>query len=270
MANHEHSCIDQQETELFNQYAAEYTEKYDYPHCYEITAYDFKKGTQFLEDSLGSVLEMGCGNGNLYPLICPMSTKYFGIDFSENLVTMARNQSVRSGDRFEVNNIKNTGLNSNRFDTIISYGVLHHTVEYVTILKEMCRLLKPGGHMILYEPNRDAIFIEMLRYFRKRLDKKFSSNQESFSKKELESLFTLAGFEPVYYVYSLYALGFFADIKYKFLPKSLTFFFYQIAKQAEKIIERIPGDFIKKQAFAINFIGKKPMTAKDGSISSTN
>jgi SAM-dependent methyltransferase len=38
------------------------------------------------------------------------------------------------------------------FDLIVCFSVLHHVPNVSTVLKEMCRVLKPGGHVLLREP----------------------------------------------------------------------------------------------------------------------
>ncbi len=43
---------------------------------------------------------------------------------------------------------------SGRFDTVLSHEVLEHTEDDVTALAEMLRVLKPGGRMVLFVPNR--------------------------------------------------------------------------------------------------------------------
>lgn len=93
------------------------------------------------EHAKGEVLDIGCGNKPYEPLFTNVSS-YFGCDViqsSENKVDLL----CLSTD---------IPLPDNSFDTVFSTQVLEHVEDHLKMLQESCRLLKPGGKVILSAP----------------------------------------------------------------------------------------------------------------------
>jgi len=73
-------------------------------------------------------------------------------DLSPELISNCRNRIKSSKVRFVVGDItKGTGFPSNYFDVVICNGLLHHC-DAVLALKEIKRVLKKGGFVLLKEP----------------------------------------------------------------------------------------------------------------------
>jgi len=164
----------------------------------------------FIEPN-SKVLDLGCGNGRLIDFLKDKNIKYFGIDFSEELIKMAKN---KYGNNFQVADILNLPFSDNYFDTIWSIAVFHHIPSRelrLLALKEMKRVLKDKGRVImacwnLYQ--KDYLNLLLKYFFRKifnksKLDFKDvfvpwgNSNikryYHAFTKKELEELFKESG-----------------------------------------------------------------------------
>jgi ubiquinone/menaquinone biosynthesis C-methylase UbiE len=101
-----------------------------------------------------SVLDLACGNGRLYQLFSEekreSKIKYTGIDFSENLLAMAQkrfpNISVQVGD------MRNIPCADSTFDVVFCLAAFHHLssdIDRMTALKEIKRVLKPGGTFVM-------------------------------------------------------------------------------------------------------------------------
>jgi len=164
----------------------------------------------FIEPN-SKALDLGCGNGRLFDFLKDKNIEYFGIDFSEELIKMAKN---KYGNNFQVADILNLPFSDNYFDTIWSVAVFHHIPSRelrLLALKEMKRVLKDKGRVImtcwnLYQ--KDYLNL-LLKYFfckifnKSKLDFKDvfvpweNSNikryYHAFTKKELEELFKESG-----------------------------------------------------------------------------
>jgi len=106
------------------------------------------------------ILEIGCGTG-LFTKKFYEATKsdITAIDISEDLLNEAR-KSVPSVN-FQKGDAMQLGFENNFFDIVFGSSVLHH-LEFEKSLKEIYRVLKPGGRIIFAEPNmlNPQIFIQ--------------------------------------------------------------------------------------------------------------
>jgi len=97
------------------------------------------------------VLDIGCGNGRFLELIGDKNTKYSGIDSSESFIKQARETYGHFGE-FIHGDALSLPYEDNSFDTIVSFGVLHHIPSKKLrkqFLSEAKRVLKKDGLMIL-------------------------------------------------------------------------------------------------------------------------
>lgn len=108
------------------------------------------------KDSALKVLDIGCGDGATELFMQQLFPQWqlSAIDVSEKSIDVAKARGL-SAVAFKVYNGTETGFADNSFDIIFLAGVLHH-VDFSlhnTILKEIYRLLKPGGRLYLFEHN---------------------------------------------------------------------------------------------------------------------
>lgn len=105
----------------------------------------------YLPDKNSKILEAGCGSGYLVGALDYWGYKVTGIDYAPKTVKIIREQmphlDVRYGD------VRFLGFEDNFFDGYISLGVIEHFWNgYDTILKEIQRVVKPGGYVFLSVP----------------------------------------------------------------------------------------------------------------------
>ncbi|MEQ8362596.1 MAG: methyltransferase domain-containing protein [Cyclobacteriaceae bacterium] len=102
---------------------------------------------------IGDVLEVGCGEGRGVELVMKKAKSYTAIDKIEEIIDKLK---IKYPDgKFLSGNIPPfEGLESNSFDTIISFQVIEHIQDDAFFLKEINRVLKPGGKAYLTTPNR--------------------------------------------------------------------------------------------------------------------
>jgi ubiquinone/menaquinone biosynthesis C-methylase UbiE len=89
---------------------------------------------------------IACGPGYGMDLASDLGAKPLGIDFSESMLTTARQKYP--GHKFEQGDAENLVHESNSFDAIVCpFGVLHFAYPNKA-LSEFFRVLKPGGRMV--------------------------------------------------------------------------------------------------------------------------
>jgi 2-polyprenyl-3-methyl-5-hydroxy-6-metoxy-1,4-benzoquinol methylase len=101
----------------------------------------------------GNLLEVGCGEGRGISLILPRVAQYTAVDKIEPVI---QELAIRypAGKFISMNIPPLTGLPDNQYDTVISFQVIEHIQNDKLFLKELHRVLKPGGVALLTTPNR--------------------------------------------------------------------------------------------------------------------
>ena len=114
------------------------------------------------------VLDFGCGNGENGIQASKCGGDSIGIDISpegvDNANLNAREAGVADHCRFEVMDGENMTFSDNTFDIGVEYGALHH-VDLDKAMRELRRVIKPGGEMICVEALRHN---PLIHWYRKR------------------------------------------------------------------------------------------------------
>lgn len=96
------------------------------------------------------VLDLGCGNGRLYPIMKDKGAQYIGVDNSEGLISIAKRKHPEAS--FQVADALKLPFKDNSFDKIYAIAVLHHIPSKELreqFLKQARRVLKPNGLLII-------------------------------------------------------------------------------------------------------------------------
>ena len=102
------------------------------------------------------VLEIGCGSGAMAAEVLRRHgevTRYVATDVDPAMVEMAAGELGEFGHRAEARVVDASGLpfDDGTFDTVVSWLMLHHTVEWERVLADTVRVLKPGGRLVGYD-----------------------------------------------------------------------------------------------------------------------
>jgi SAM-dependent methyltransferase len=102
------------------------------------------------------VLEVGCGIGTDAQKFAEHGAIYHGIDLTENSIEISKKRFdlFNLSGNFEVQNIE-TYVSGNTYDLIYSFGVLHHTPDIESAIKNIYNLLNDNGEfkLMLYAKN---------------------------------------------------------------------------------------------------------------------
>ncbi|MBK7354674.1 methyltransferase domain-containing protein [Propionivibrio sp.] len=102
------------------------------------------------------VLDIGCGNARDMIKLVECGAKVVGVDISEGMVAGARQEFELHGIigvDLQVGDATCLNFADSSFDKILCSEVIEHIPDAAKALREMCRLLKPSGRLVLSTPN---------------------------------------------------------------------------------------------------------------------
>jgi len=97
------------------------------------------------------VLEIGCGLGTDGAQFAEAGADYTGVDLTDAAVELARRRFELFGlsGKFQTADAENLDFADESFDLVYSHGVLHHTPDTAKAVKEVHRVLRPGGRAMV-------------------------------------------------------------------------------------------------------------------------
>jgi 2-polyprenyl-3-methyl-5-hydroxy-6-metoxy-1,4-benzoquinol methylase len=116
---------------------------------------DFGYVLQLLDLHPGSTLcELGCGSGWMTRFAARHGVNAEGFDIAPEMIEIAREQAETEGldVRFETADMEQLDL-GRRFDACLLYDALHHSPRADLVFTTARHALKPGGLLLLAEPN---------------------------------------------------------------------------------------------------------------------
>ena len=127
--------------------------------------------TEYMASLLGNlqgkkVLDYGAGDGWLTICYAKAGARVWAIDISRRGIDLVRKKAVANGvDALvsaEVRDCYHTSYKDDMFDVVCGVGILHH-LDIKTAVMEICRILKPDGIAVFYEPIRDAKIMDFIK-----------------------------------------------------------------------------------------------------------
>lgn len=104
------------------------------------------------------VLEIGCGLGTDGAQFALAGADYTGIDLTEAAIELARGrfQTFNLPGTFSIGDAEQLEFPNDSFDLVYSHGVLHHTPDIAAAVREIHRVLRPGGRALVMLYHRDS------------------------------------------------------------------------------------------------------------------
>ena len=111
-----------------------------------------------------NLLDCGCGPGGISISLAEILNKgnLIGIDIEQSQIEIAEKIALEKNVKniqFKLADIFHLPFADNSFDVVFTHATLYHLNSPVKALKEMLRVIKPGGIMAAREPDTQAIML---------------------------------------------------------------------------------------------------------------
>ncbi len=180
----------------------------------------------------GRICDIGCGGGEFLSKLKTLFPygEYHGCDISRKAIELA--ETFSEGIKFKVIKTNTLPYPSEFFDLCISLNVLEHVKDIEAHLKEIHRILKPGGKFHICVPTEGEPFTMTWIYQKLKFGKNFTYKNWGHIHPELTHskliyLLKKSGFSIEKISYSLHFPTDFLNLFLYFLPKELLFFIYK-------------------------------------------
>lgn len=139
------------------------------------------------------ILDVACGGGELSLKLTERGCKVYGIDMSENAISSAKRLSERAKItcEFELGDAEHLPYSDEYFDKIICSSSLEHFRDDLKALKEMSRVLKPSGKLVL---TADSLTYPISSELKEK-HRKLASVVNYYTCEKLKERFDISGFE---------------------------------------------------------------------------
>lgn len=135
-----------------------------------------------------NILDAMCGSGHTTEYLLSHGARVTGLDISEAEINSF---STRFPDaRGLCRSLLRSGLESDSFDCVAVVGGLHHVHPHLqSAIREIHRVLKPGGYFCFMEPHTGSL-PDLVRRLWYRFDPLFSDNEAAINLRDLQKDFT--------------------------------------------------------------------------------
>jgi SAM-dependent methyltransferase len=190
-------------------------------------------------------LELGCGTGLFTERVARSGASIDGIDLSQHLLASARARTAALPNvRLTCGNAEETPFPDGSFDAVYGSSILHH-LDLERALREVSRLLRPGGVAVFTEPN--IVNPQVAVMFHLGVTKKYfgvSPDERAFSRFRAAAALRSAGLsgEPVRPF----------DFLHPSTPESLC----EATSRLGRLLEQLP--LVREVAGSLLLVGRKP------------
>lgn len=140
------------------------------------------------------VLDAMCASGIETAYLISRKALVTGLDISPRNAELYKERWQRE---CLATSIHETGIESDTFDVVYIYGGLHHIIPCLgEAMREVHRILKPGGYFVFVEPNKDT-WLNALRMAWYKLDSRFHETEEALSYPNQLKSYLNVGFQEV-------------------------------------------------------------------------
>jgi len=148
----------------------------------------------------GIILENGCGVGMYIEKLAAHGGRVIGLEYD---IERAAEAKLRSKEIFNAAG-ESIPLAASTFDLILSHEVIEHVADDRAAVREMIRVLKPGGRVVIFCPNRGYPFEThgvywrgkyhfgnklFINYLPRRLRNKLAPHVRVYSRRDMQKLF---------------------------------------------------------------------------------
>jgi len=105
------------------------------------------------------LLEVGCAAGFLLEVAGSRGWEVAGVEMSRHAAEFA---NKRLGGVVRIGSLEQAQLDSDSFDAAVMLDVIEHVANPVALLREVKRVVKPGGVLLLSAPNVRSLLVRLL------------------------------------------------------------------------------------------------------------
>lgn len=136
------------------------------------------------------ILDLGCGTGNLLKILEDENKNLmlFGIDISEKMLKIAAAKLKKS--KLILNSAENINFKENFLDIVFSTEAFHHFSNYNLIMKNIHKILKKDGKLIVLDVDFGFILNKIFHFIE-------PGNNKMHSPYEFKKLFKQYGFDNI-------------------------------------------------------------------------
>lgn len=154
------------------------------------------------------ILDAGCGLGMYVRAFRQFSQEVYGIDLDADRIA----QASRELPNLQVACAEHLPFGDDVFDVVLSHEVLEHVGDDRAAAREAVRVLRPGGRLIVFVPNRLWLFethgfywrgeyrfgnIPLVNWLPDGLRNRLAPHVRAYTKKQLDALFDGLRVRPV-------------------------------------------------------------------------
>jgi SAM-dependent methyltransferase len=127
-----------------------------YPEQYDASYYEhFHRYIIAKEFSINkNVLDVACGEGYGSQMLSMVANKVVGVDINDETIAKAKQKYKETNLEFQTSNISELPFTDHHFDTVISFETIEHITHPEEALKELSRVVKDSGKLIISTPNK--------------------------------------------------------------------------------------------------------------------
>lgn len=193
------------------------------------------------------ILDAGCGDASHAMSLASRGFRVKGIDFSETVLEQAQQRVEEFGFseqiQLEHGNLLDLQFDDATFEYVFCWGVMMHIPDVETALRELARVIKPGGVLVIGE-NNNASFQSFFRRNVRRLvgtktfDVKDTPAGTEYWKETSAGRFMAREANQEWYIKTLEGLGFAVE--------------HHLPGQFSEMYTKVPSAALKKMVHQFN------------------
>jgi len=139
----------------------------------------------------GKILDVGCATGTLLMVAKMRGWEIYGVEVSGDFARITRE---RLGDNVYQGMFEEAPFKAGSFDMVLFYDSLEHMTNPQKIVAKVFKILKPGGCLVVFTPNRESL---SARIMGRNWTHYKTEHLFYFSPKSLKEFLNKEGFETV-------------------------------------------------------------------------
>lgn len=147
---------------------------------------DLEKILDKLIPTCGAVVDLGCGTGDLLPLLCRKAKQVIGVDNAPGMLEEARKRHKLDASQvsLRVGDLAHLPLRDEEVDCAVMTMVLHHVSEPEKVVLEIAKVLKKGKTFLL---------LDLAKHSDEKLRTRYHDRWLGFAKNDIQTWLNRAG-----------------------------------------------------------------------------